>query len=312
MRTIIHIISSLDDGGAEGVLYRLIECSQSEFSHRVICLKDHGKYGDMLLENGVSVTTLNMPAGRLSVRGLIGLFTELKRNKGNKTIVQTWMYHSDLLAGCIARILGYKTVIWGVRNNKIDSASKMTSIIARLCALTSSIVPSSIICCSSEAIDHHRGLGYKGVWHTIPNGYQTDDFTVSTDLRKHTRSELGINDCFLFGFVARWDPQKDHKTLLHAVSLWQKNNSTIDFKLLLVGNEMDENNTVLYEMIRSLQLENKVLLLGRRDDIPGIMNAIDVHILSSKSEAFPNVIAEAMACGTPCVCTDVGLSLIHI
>ena len=79
-----------------------------------------------------------------------------------------------------------------------------------------------------------------------------------------------------------------------------------NFCAVFAGTNLDNNNTSLVSLIKKKGLINHVNLLGRRNDIPSIMNGIDLLILSSVSEAFPNVLNEAMACGTPCVSTDVG------
>ena len=104
--------------------------------------------------------------------------------------------------------------------------------------------------------------------------------------------------------VARWDPQKDHANLLAAAARLARGGR--DFRCVLVGRGMERNNHTLWQLISALGLAGKLILLGARNDIPDVMNAIDLHVLSSQAEAFPNVVAEAMACGTPCVVTGVG------
>ncbi|GGC56809.1 hypothetical protein GCM10011362_01420 [Marinobacter halophilus] len=89
-------------------------------------------------------------------------------------------------------------------------------------------------------------------------------------------------------------------------ALEQLDERGVEFRCLLVGEGMDSGNSKLMKFIEDAGLEKRIILAGRRADIPVVMSALDLHVLSSLSEAFPNVIAEAMACGTPCVSTDVG------
>ena len=109
----------------------------------------------------------------------------------------------------------------------------------------------------------------------------------------------------LLGSVARFHPQKDHKNLFQALNLLKINK--IFFKCVLVGHKINAKNKLLIKMIKKFNLSKEVILLGPKRNINQIMNVIDIHILASEyGEAFPNVVAEAMACGTPCVVTDVG------
>jgi glycosyltransferase involved in cell wall biosynthesis len=125
-------------------------------------------------------------------------------------------------------------------------------------------------------------------------------------LREAARKGLGIaQQETLIGMVARFNPQKDHGTLLAA--LGQVASAGISFRCILVGARMDPSNESIARQSSQFGLSDRLILLGPREDIPALMNAMDINVLSSSfGEAFPNVLAEAMACGTPCVTTDVG------
>jgi glycosyltransferase involved in cell wall biosynthesis len=112
-----------------------------------------------------------------------------------------------------------------------------------------------------------------------------------------------MENTFLFGCIARWDPQKDHKSLLQALKI-ASNNSTKNFLLLLIGPDMSYDNIELCKLIQPVK--NSVRLLGKLESINTAFSSLDVHILSSLGESFPNVVAESMACKTPCIVTDVG------
>jgi glycosyltransferase involved in cell wall biosynthesis len=139
----------------------------------------------------------------------------------------------------------------------------------------------------------------------IANGYALNTLTPDLQARRAVREALSIApEVFVFGMVARYDPQKDHVNLLQALS--QVKLAGHAFVCLLAGVGMDDGNAPLLKQIEAAGIAQQVRLLGQRNDIPALMNALDVHVLSSLGEAFPNVLAEAMACGTPCVSTDVG------
>ncbi|MGP5157715.1 glycosyltransferase family 4 protein [Pseudoalteromonas prydzensis] len=309
---IFHIITGLNDGGAEGVLYRLCSNDKSN-QHIVVSMIGPGKYAPLLHEAGVEVHCLNMPQGRITFSGLWSLFTLVRKLKPE--IVQTWMYHADLVGGLIARIAGVKSVFWNIRHTTLEAgkSKRSTIFIAKLCAVLSRFIPQCIVCCANEALRVHSALGYKqSKMIVIGNGYNLNLFEPNEALATSLKDELNMDSKFiLLGMVGRFDPQKDHLSLLRAINLVKNKNKnknkTLDFKLVLVGRDMNSTNDILTHEIKRLNLESDVVLLNQRTDIPNIMNGLDVHILSSSfGEGFPNVLAEAMACGTPCITTDVG------
>ena len=303
---ILHIIAGLNDGGAEAVLYRLCN-NDTRYTHYVISMMDVGKYGPLLKQAGIEVHYLNMPQGRVSMRGLLRLWSLLRELKPD--VVQTWMYHADLIGGVVARLAGVKSVFWGIRHTTLEpgKSKRSTIYVARLCAFLSRWVPDKIVCCANKAVEVHVKLGYSAHKMTvIPNGYDLKKFFVDYDDRKLLRNEWGIDETIpLLGMVGRFDPQKDHKNLINALGTLRQ--SSFDFCFVLIGKNLLETNQELVAWIDAQDLRENIILLGQRSDIPQVMNALDVHVLSSSyGEAFPNVLAEAMACGTPCVTTDVG------
>ena len=302
---IVHIITGLTDGGAEGALYRLVTHDQDN-EHIVVSMMDASKYGPMLEDQGIKVYCLNMITGRLSPKPILKLYKILKKIKPD--IVQTWMYHADLVGGVTAKLLGNKKIFWNIRQSNFDSNHTKSSTIktAKINARLSNFIPKKIISCSKNAVRIHEDIGYdfKKI-AVIGNGYDLNAFKINDNARDAIRNELNIGKHPVLGMIGRYDPQKNHTGLIEALKMVKENGYIFD--LLLVGRDLNEKNNILIRQLKEAELYEQTHLLGQRDDIASIMNALDIHILSSSyGEGFPNVLAEAMACGTPCIATDVG------
>ena len=303
-KIVLHIISSLSNGGAEGALYRLIQYD-NKYKHIVVSLTDGDVYSKKMIEIGATVYIISMPRGKVTIQGLIKLYRVIKNSHAD--IIQTWMYHSDLLGGLLAKFAGYSNIIWGIRgpyDKKRTSLS--TKVIIKLCVLFSYWLPKKIVSNSYFAKNAHIANGYSAKkFVVIDNGYS---FSMEQDLdldKAELTQKYNIKSNIpVLGMVARFDPYKDHENIFAALSLIAKKN--IDFSCLFVGPGMVESNEVVIEAIDKYNIRNFVNLLGPYDNVPAIMSFIDIHILSSAAESFPNVLAEAMLLGTPCVSTEVG------
>lgn len=309
---IVHIITGLNNGGAEGVLYRLVTHDNAN-QHIVISMMNEGNYGPLLEKNNIKTYYLGLNRGKVSILPLIKLKSILKIEEPD--IIQTWMSHADLFGGIVSKILGHKNLIWNIRHSKLTyrASNIKTNAVILTCMAMSNFIPKKILCCSERTYQDYAGHGYpKNKMTVISNGYEFDKFNTNSNSRKLIRTELGIaEDINLLGMIARYDPNKNHHGLLRSLKLVKESND--NFKIILVGRDLNDNNNTIKNKIRELGLEQHILLLNQRNDIPAVMNALDIKILSSISgEGFPNVLAEAMACGTLCVATNIGDSSIII
>ena len=302
---ILHVISGLKRGGAETQLFRICQFDRDNV-HVVVSLSNKEGYGDILEKINVSVYALNFSSGKINISGLFKLYRIIKQSKPD--VIQTWMNHADLIGGIIARIAGIKNIFWGVHQTiLIKGKSKASTImIVRLNAILSNLIPNKIIYCAEKSREVHELIGFKkSIGEVIQNGYDIKIFHQNDSLGKDFRDKLKLSqDTFIIGHVASYDPLKDQDTLIRSLgNLLQRK---IKFKAILVGTNLDHSNEDLVNSLKNNGLLNNVHLLGIRDDILSVMNAIDLFLLSSISEAFPNVLNEAMLCGTPCLTTNVG------
>ncbi len=291
------------------MLFKLLKTiDRQRFEPVVISLTSIGEIGLKIRSCGINVSSLEINRKNPNIFKIFKLWFEIRKMR--PAIIQTWMYHSDLLGGIVSYSAGYKRIVWGLRHSDpIDSCDKKsTQYVIKLCALFSRIVPISIVSCSEKAKLSHSKKGYpKSKIRVIPNGFDIDDFKPNPEARRKVREQYKIpNDAQIVGMVGRYHLVKNHQGFLDAAKIVCKILPKCQF--LFVGEGVDCNNTGLVEMIERRALSSNVHLCGRSDDISSIMAGFDVMASASKAEAFPNVLAEAMACGVPCVVTDVGES----
>jgi glycosyltransferase involved in cell wall biosynthesis len=302
-----HLITDLNTGGAELSLSRILAgMDRSQFENRVITLLPTGPIGENLLAAGIQVRSLNMRPGQPTSRAILQLTGWLRRERPD--ILQTWLYHADLLGLLAAKIAGIRRVVWNVRSSDHDLSQyrPLTGIVLKLCTWLSGW-PQAVVTNSRSGQEYHTRLGYhprRWVW--IPNGIDVQTFRPDPGLRGAIRRELDLPaESFLIGLVARFHPMKDHGTFLHAAGILAPRFADVHF--VLAGEGVNPANRFLVDRIQTEHLSGRVHLLGRRTDIPRLMAGLDLMSSSSSSgEGFPNTIAEGMASAVPCVVTEVG------
>lgn len=304
MIKVIHIISGLNAGGAEKMLYKLLtHTDKQKYRHEVISMTDKSVYGPLIENLGIKVHCLEMKRGIPSLKSIL----KARKIVKNAEVIQTWMYHADLLGFIIYKITACKKIIWGIRRSNLDRDKNklLTLLIVKINSLLSSKVD-YIVSCSIEAKKVHIRAGYsKENFIVIPNGFEINTIAGTSELKLKIQNELELNpkDRIIIN-IARWEKLKDHNNLfsaLQSVKLQKKN-----VKLLLCGLDMESENHELISLINKYELNETILLLGVRNDIPSLLAATEMLVSSSSDEGFPNVIGEAMVSKRPCVVTDVG------
>jgi glycosyltransferase involved in cell wall biosynthesis len=303
----MYLISDLSIGGAELTLYRLLsKIDRQRFEPVVVSLVDRGSLRDRFEALGIEVQTLGINASRPSVVDLFRLIKLINRVRPN--LLVGWMYHSCLAAELATRFTRQRVpTIWSLHCaiNPASVEKRRTVLIAKLCALLSGL-PTKIVLVSNAAKRQLKQLRYQTeTCFVIPNGIEITRFAPSKDAQDAMRKALGLpGEVTLVGLVGRYHPVKDHENFLRAAASVRSVNSDVHF--VLAGRGVDEMNRQLIHLINELGLKDRVHLLGERDDTTELMASFDICALSSFDESCPNVVGEAMACGVPCVVTNVG------
>ena len=305
---ITHIITDLDTGGAEMMLYKLLySLRNKEIDSSVITLMSRGEVTERIEALGVRVETLDLSQGERPSWQTIKKLRSLVRVL-NPDIVQGWMYHGNIVATIAVFLfdpMHRKTkLFWNIRQTLYDIKSERTQtrwliILGRWL----SFLPKGIIYNSTLSAKQHSELGFSSKNNKmIANGFDLQKFHPDQNNYQQFRKELKLSkSAILIGHISRLHPMKDHATLLRAIDRITEHISDFDSDqeviFLLIG----------FGVTSKLSNNTAIRFLGGRSDIPKIMSSLDILVSSSAwGEGFPNVIGEAMASEVPCVVTDVG------
>ena len=294
---VCHIIVNTDVGGAERSLLTQIHDQVKLFDQTiVISLIGAGKIGEQIMElDKVTFFALNMDKHLFDLPKLIKLKTIIKTSRPD--LIVSWMYHANVVSALLNK---YSAIIWNIRHSLDDYNNEKltTKIIMRIAGKLSS-APDKIVYNSDSSRKQHTAiLGYnteRGI--TIHNGVDLSRFSIN-EARPLPDQEVTV------GTIGRFHPIKDHALFISMISELKR--MGIKFKARMAGRDINHQNRELKKLIFKYDVGNDLELLGELNDVTTFYGSIDLLIVTSRAEGFPNVIAEAMACGCPCVSTDVG------
>ena len=308
---VVFLIRALTVGGAERQLVELVKkLDRQAFDVAVLSFYPENAFVDELIAAGVPVISLQKKGRWEVIRFLVRLARELRRQRPD--VLHGYLTGPNLLAVLMKPILSSTRIVWGMRASNVEMEDLLERVLARLEAWLSS--QASLVIFNSEAGQTHcRSAGFeKATCVVIPNGIDVARFSPNLPSGHKQRASWGIPaSSLVIGLVGRIDPMKDHRTFLSAAAILAK--SRPDARFVCIGGGPDGHVSELRTLAAELGIEDRTLWTGIIDDMPPAYRALDICCSSSAyGEGTPNCVGEAMACGVPCVVTDVGDSRIVV
>lgn len=295
---IIHVITNFSElGGAESALIKLINHTSGKTIKLISLMSKSDHMARRISNPSCEIISLNADSFWtlfLTAFKLKGIFEHYKPSK-----VFSWMYHANAISAISCILLKTQiNLFWGVRHSLDDFQGERASTkIAIYVSKFLNFVPKKVIYCSQKAKIQHEKFGYNIVGKSvyIPNGYDFGNFTP----RDYSKEIVNI------GAAGRFHSAKDYENFFSAMMILKSYN--VNFKLRLCGRGMSFDNPALIEIIHNAGFSlTDVSLLGEISNMDSFYSELDYFVLSSKTEGFPNVLAEAALKGCVIFSTDVG------
>ncbi len=303
MTHILFLIRDLESGGAQRQLITLVKgLDKTHFQVTLVTFYVGGSLAhEVAAEPGVTLHSLHKQGRWDNLATLWRLWWLVRRVQPD--IVHGYLNIANLFTLLVGKAMG-KRVVWGLRNT-MQGLTWTEKVAFRLCARLSRL-PQAIIVNSQAGMHYHIAEGYSP--HrmvVIPNGINTTRFRPDAPAGAAMRTAWGVApETLLIGKVSRLEHLKGHSTLFAAVALLVRQRT--DVQVLCIGKGTPEYTLKLRQQVAQLGIAEHVRWVDGCDDMPAAYNSLDIATSASESEGFPNVIGEAMACGVPCVVTDVG------
>lgn len=307
MKKVVFLIRDLNYGGAQKQLVTLVKSlDKQHFNVSVMHFYSSGILLQDLTDSGIATICLEKQK-RWDVFGFFWrLFQQLKYLKPD--VLHGYLAESNLVTILLKLFFPSTHIIWGMRasNVPLNSYGWLGRLLFQLESILSPLTD-AIVVNSQAGKDYYLSQGFAAdKMVVIPNGIDTERFKPDAEAGAKVRAEWGIaEDKILIGLVGRIHPMKDHPTFLRAAALLCQERQ--DVRFVGVGTGAENYAQKLYRLTEDLGISERVIWAGERADMPAVQNALDIACSSSGyGEGFPNVIGEAMACGVPCLVTNVG------
>ncbi len=302
---VVFLVRSLNFGGVERQLVTLAKgMDKRRFEPVVVCFYGGGPLETELVQAGIRVIAL----GKHSRWDVAGFMWNLSHTVGQlkPDILHGYLPVPNFLAAFLKLIHPSMRVVMGVRTSgkdlgRYDWTFRASFWLERfLSGLADLIIVNSQ---AGKAVYAKKGFRPEKMT-VISNGIDTRIYCPDREAGEALREEWGVPaTAVLVGIVGRLDPMKGHAVFLQAAA--RLDSPRIRFAVVGDGSQAYRQNLV--DLGSSLGLENRLVWAPSRQDVTQVYNALDICCSASLfGEGFPNVVGEAMACGIPCVVTDVG------
>ncbi|HHZ83762.1 MAG TPA: glycosyltransferase family 1 protein [Nitrospirales bacterium] len=309
--TVVHIITTLELGGAQqNTLYTVSHLDPARYKAVLLAGPEGLLWPEARTLDGVAVYCIDALQRRIHpIRDLVALWCifrilhRLKRH--SQLIVHTHSSKAGILGRLAARVAGISVIIHSIHGYGFHTQQSRVLqrilvavewVMARITTRFIAVAQANIV--QGEALGLFRRAGVD----LIRSGIRIRSGQFENDDAVNIRKSLGVSEsAALVGMVACLKPQKAPLDFVELAA--RVRNEIPDVRFLLVGD--GDLRPDVERLVHTIGLERTVILAGWRRDVPEILNALDVFVLTSRWEGLPRVVLEAIAAGTPVVATAV-------